>query len=383
MNRSWYWASALALLGFAREGLAAPVQTLVLFDGEAQSANTSLDLAGSFTGGGGGTIGGAGPDQFHIQVPTQTVPLSLAAPGMIDRQPLAVAALGYDDATLGSRTVEGLQIDILTNQAITFDFNPLAVEGTAFTTADPTPIEVRIISRMSGSLLSLYFEQDEGLAENGTLTGNIWGYLLFEFGVSIEFPGPFELPVPLNPTLYGFNQPFSLPGDFTLTDLEPGAPGSRDALAVIAAAVDQLSFDIATTIPFNVNLGGLLPVAVSGELGFDVTATLGDFSYTLSTVLPDALAPMMLVGDANGDCSVGAADYALWAAQFGQTGEGLSADFDGSGSVGAGDYALWAANFGKTCPGAASPVPEPGSLALLGSGLAALWMAASSRRGGR
>ncbi len=67
----------------------------------------------------------------------------------------------------------------------------------------------------------------------------------------------------------------------------------------------------------------------------------------------------LLVGDANGDCSVGAADYAIWAAQFGQSGVALSADFDGNGSVGTADYALWAANFGKTCPATVSPVPEP------------------------
>lgn len=36
----------------------------------------------------------------------------------------------------------------------------------------------------------------------------------------------------------------------------------------------------------------------------------------------------------------------IWAAQFGQSGTELSADFDGNGSVGTGDYAVWAANFG-------------------------------------
>lgn len=68
-----------------------------------------------------------------------------------------------------------------------------------------------------------------------------------------------------------------------------------------------------------------------------------------------------LIGDANGDCTVGAADYAIWAAQFGQSGVGLSADFDGNGSVGAGDYALWAANFGKSCAGPAAAVPSAAS----------------------
>lgn len=60
-----------------------------------------------------------------------------------------------------------------------------------------------------------------------------------------------------------------------------------------------------------------------------------------------------------------AADYAAWAAQFGQSGAALTADFDGSGSVAAGDYTLWAANFGATCPAGVAGVPEP-STALLG-----------------
>lgn len=55
-----------------------------------------------------------------------------------------------------------------------------------------------------------------------------------------------------------------------------------------------------------------------------------------------------LAGDANRDGAVGAADYAIWAAQFGQTGPDLAADFDANGEVGAADYTIWAANFGKT-----------------------------------
>ncbi len=88
-----------------------------------------------------------------------------------------------------------------------------------------------------------------------------------------------------------------------------------------------------------------------------------------------------LVGDANFDCEVGAADYALWAAQFGQRGS-LSADFDGNGSVGAGDYALWAANFGKTCPspGGGAAVPEPASWCLALCGLVALGLVDRRRR---
>lgn len=91
-----------------------------------------------------------------------------------------------------------------------------------------------------------------------------------------------------------------------------------------------------------------------------------------------------LVGDADGDCTVGAADYALWAAQFGQTGAGLSADFDGDGSVALGDYTLWAANFGRACSdplgggpalAPAQAVPEPNTAALAALGLVSLVLA--------
>lgn len=64
--------------------------------------------------------------------------------------------------------------------------------------------------------------------------------------------------------------------------------------------------------------------------------------------------PPPILGDANGDGQVGTADYAIWAATFGQQGAGLAADFDGNGEVGTGDYAHWAANFGKTAGGTGS-----------------------------
>ncbi len=84
------------------------------------------------------------------------------------------------------------------------------------------------------------------------------------------------------------------------------------------------------------------------------------------------------IGDANGDGSVGAADYALWAAQFGQTGNCSTADFDSSSSVGAGDYALWAANFGHGGNGAV--VPEPATAGLACVGLVAAGALALMRR---
>lgn len=108
----------------------------------------------------------------------------------------------------------------------------------------------------------------------------------------------------------------------------------------------------------------------------------------IADVLIDVvLLPERIAGDADGDGNVGAGDYALWAAQFGQTGSGLSADFNYDGSVGAADYTLWAANFGETLGGGGSgggggagmPVPEPSAAALLLLGLAGGSLAAARR----
>ncbi len=106
--------------------------------------------------------------------------------------------------------------------------------------------------------------------------------------------------------------------------------------------------------------------AGSSELGVwnDLDGVTPPQEYVFGYVIEYAPDPcVLLFGDANCDCEVGAADIAIWAAQFGQTGADLTADFDENGTVGAGDYVRWAANFGNTCPMAAS-VPEPSTLML-------------------
>ncbi len=113
----------------------------------------------------------------------------------------------------------------------------------------------------------------------------------------------------------------------------------------------------------------LIPDMMNGvvyQRGYRYDISAIDLAVLADVGLP-VVGPPVLVGDANGDCQVGAADYALWAAQWGQVGNALTADFDNSGSVGAGDYALWAANFGNTCgPSAldAQLVPEASSAVL-------------------
>ncbi len=126
-------------------------------------------------------------------------------------------------------------------------------------------------------------------------------------------------------------------------------------------------------------LGPMEPIPSLGIItpGLDALRTNFVFraiDYPRSLVLP-FLEP--LVGDANHDGTVGAADYAIWAAQFGLSGQFLAADFDHNGSVGAADYALWAANFGATQGGGTAPgnarsptVGLPG--AAVGSSAAAL-----------
>jgi T5SS/PEP-CTERM-associated repeat protein len=91
--------------------------------------------------------------------------------------------------------------------------------------------------------------------------------------------------------------------------------------------------------------------------------------------------PSNLAGDYNKNGVVDAADYVVWRNSLGQAGAGLAADGNRNNQIDAGDYDLWRAKFGQTAGnGSAIPsaetlsaaVPEPASIALLLSVLAAL-----------
>lgn len=90
-----------------------------------------------------------------------------------------------------------------------------------------------------------------------------------------------------------------------------------------------------------------------------------------------------LLADINGDCSVGVADYAIWAAQFGRRGVALTGDLDGNGEVGVGDYAIWAASFGNTCSSDATLVAEPSVSVLVVAACALIGLFGSSKTRGR
>ncbi len=76
-----------------------------------------------------------------------------------------------------------------------------------------------------------------------------------------------------------------------------------------------------------------------------------------------------LPADGNGDGMVGAADYTLWANNFGATGLNVVGDYNFNGTVDASDYTVWANSFGSVpaAPSSASasataaPAPAPAS----------------------
>lgn len=123
----------------------------------------------------------------------------------------------------------------------------------------------------------------------------------------------------------------------------------------------------------------LLRSVAPTEIVFVANDPASDFSGRLAWRIEGDTTPTLL-GDMNGDCQVGAADYAIWAAQFGQTGSGLAGDVDGNGTVGAADYALWAANFGKSCPPGGVAVPEPTTSALATTAIVFLFALRRGRR---
>ncbi|MEM9914361.1 MAG: family 10 glycosylhydrolase [Planctomycetota bacterium] len=86
-----------------------------------------------------------------------------------------------------------------------------------------------------------------------------------------------------------------------------------------------------------------------------------------------------LAGDYNGNGVVDAADYTVWADNFGST-LNLAADGNGDGVIDAADYTIWADNFGVSAgaSGATTLVPEPNTALLAVPGL--MWGLSRRRR---
>ena len=96
--------------------------------------------------------------------------------------------------------------------------------------------------------------------------------------------------------------------------------------------------------------------------------------YTVLTVIP---LPPASLGDANGDEIVDHEDLAIFNAQLGLRGPGMSCDFDGDDDVDLEDFAILRSYFGSgvvSAPGAefAAVTPEPATMLLLAGGLPVL-----------
>ncbi len=92
-----------------------------------------------------------------------------------------------------------------------------------------------------------------------------------------------------------------------------------------------------------------------------------------------------LLGDANGNASVDAADYTVWANGFGTAEPSYDdGDLNRNGMVDAADYTVWANKFGTVVMGPQSgpaAVPEPSTLVLAVIGMVALAGLSRRRRG--
>ncbi|MEM6853982.1 MAG: choice-of-anchor tandem repeat NxxGxxAF-containing protein, partial [Planctomycetota bacterium] len=108
------------------------------------------------------------------------------------------------------------------------------------------------------------------------------------------------------------------------------------------------------------------PFNNQGQLAFGLAFT----DLTSGLFVADTIAT--LLGDYNGNGTVDAADYTVWADNFGST-TNLAADGNHDGVVDAADYTIWADNFGSGNASAISlsTIPEPASgLVLFGMVLA-------------
>ncbi|MEM1447234.1 MAG: dockerin type I domain-containing protein, partial [Planctomycetota bacterium] len=159
----------------------------------------------------------------------------------------------------------------------------------------------------------------------------------------------------------------------TLPTVE-GEPITYNQAPVLVAdiAVEDPDTGESLTLAGILGMNFLLP---SFEIG-TLSANEGAFDFLSfdhpSGVLSLTFNPdvVTLPGDYNGDGTVNAADYTVWANNFGSIAN-LEADGNGNGVIDAADYTVWADNFGDTLGPAAGQVqtltnlPEPGTIVVM------------------
>lgn len=153
-------------------------------------------------------------------------------------------------------------------------------------------------------------------------------------------------------------------------DLVPGfTPSLGDEFAVVDADALGGNFDAVTVdgMP-GISLGVVGGFDASLAVFYDDAAVLDGITNSVVTVR------VTLIGDADGDDTVGLLDLDALGVNFGQSGKTWShADFDGDGTVGLLDLDQLGVHFGNTyTPAAPATAPEPAAVFLLGIGGLAL-----------
>ena len=198
------------------------------------------------------------------------------------------------------------------------------------------------ISSQSGGLLtpsSLLF-----LSDGDLLVADLFGNQILRYDENGQNPSQFAVIPPMNPPTQDNPTGSNFPSDLTL-----------DADGNIVLAV------LGYTNPPD-NRGKVMRFDQQGNL----LDTILEMQTPIGSVawIPPADA---IVGDYDGDGTVGMGDYNKWRADFGkQVANGSGADGNRNGSVDAADYVVWRKSDGPGAQASAAiGVPEPGTIAFV------------------
>jgi autotransporter-associated beta strand protein len=116
-------------------------------------------------------------------------------------------------------------------------------------------------------------------------------------------------------------------------------------------------------------IGSAFSSVVDPPAGFSI-----DYSYLGNQIA--LISSTVQSGDFDGDGDVDGADFVVWQTNFPKTGTGSQStgDANGDGNVDGGDFAVWQDQFPTPSGGGASPVPEPGAVALAAIGFISVFV---------
>ena len=145
-------------------------------------------------------------------------------------------------------------------------------------------------------------------------------------------------------------------------------PAPLTGNATLGITLDSI---VGNTATYTATLNAPVSFAQTIDIDADTTVSISGNGILVAT--DTFTRQLALLGDANDDGFVGAADLDTLLANWGNTvAAGQNGDLSGNGIIDQADLDLVQANFGNGTPPAGPVVPEPGSLILLGLGGLAL-----------